>query len=160
MERNQQKMNSDIEEYQKPFSKEWYLSYSDKDRKLFESLLFILLPVLVLFFYTLTKEPTDDGYYKMHSALFLCCIMIALLFVIRKSEINLIVKNAWLTVSKNKGVGLPEVVDSLFFLCGVLVIVSLIFVIDLSFLSNYGIRIGGVVAFGLAKTLKTIFSSR
>lgn len=160
MARKKRKMNSKTEKLPKQFSKEWYLSYSDNDRKLFESLLFILLPVLVLFIYTLTKDPADSGYYKMHSALFLCCIIIALLFVIRKSEIISIVKSPWLTFSKNKNVSLSELIDVLFFLCGVIVIVSIVFVIDLDFMSSYGIRIGGVVAFGLAKTLKTIFSKQ
>ena len=157
MKENKQKRNSKIKEGPKLFSKEWYQSYSDKDRKIFESLLFVLIPVIVLFIYTLTKDPADSGYYKMHSALFLCSVMIGLLFVIRKSELLSIAKSPWYILSKNKKVGLTEVIDSLFFLCGVVVIVSLVFVIDLEFMSNYGIRIGGVVAFGIAKALKSFF---
>ena len=142
------------------FSKEWYRSHSDRDRKLFESILFLLIPTLTILFYTLTKNPADDGYYKMHSALFVCSVMIALLFVIRKSEINLIVKNTWFTITNFRKTNLAEIVDAIFFLCGIIFIISMLFVIDLDFMSNYGIRIGGVVALGIAKALRTIFFRR
>jgi hypothetical protein len=58
-----------------------------------------------------------------------------------------------------KNSGLKEFTDSLFFALGVIFIVSVLFVIDTSFLSNYGIRIGAVAAFGLVMVLKSVVIS-
>lgn len=143
----------------KHFSKEWYREYSDKERKLFESILLLLIPTLVLFLYTLTKEPLEDGYYKLHSALFYCCILIFLLFVIRRFDFSAILKNSWKVLTRFKSSTLPDMMDTLFLANGLIFFISILFVIDVSALSNYGVRIGAVAAFGFFGVIRSVVKS-
>ena len=152
-------MNKKEESSPKPLTMEWYRGQSEKERKLFESVLLILIAVGFLLIYTLTKDLNESGYYKIHSALFYCNIIVFLIFIVRRNDIIEICKSTYKAIVDVKNSGLKEFTDSLFFALGVIFIVSVLFVIDTSFLSNYGIRIGAVAAFGLVMVLKSVVIS-
>ena len=148
--------NQDISER---FSKEWYKNQSEEDRKLFESILIAFVGLLVLLIYTLTKTPGESGFLKIHSALFIGCVFVFLMLIIRRSDLGVILKNSWKTVTQFKAVNLTELTDTVFFSSAFIAVFTVLFVIDLSFLSSYGIRIGAVIAVGLLKVLKSVFLS-
>lgn len=140
-------------------NKEWYRSHSKRDRTLFESILIVLLPLIFLFVYTLTKGQNEDGYFKIHSALFVCSMFVFLLAVLRRNDFKEMIQNSWKVVTNFSIVGLIELIDILFLITLLLSFISVLFVIDLSFMSNYGVRIGAVASVGLFRVLKSVLKS-
>ena len=68
-------------------------------------------------------------------------------------------QNSWKAATQFATVSLTELTDIIFIFSVFIATFAVLFVIDLSFFSNYGIRIGGVVAVGLFKVFKSVITS-
>lgn len=133
--------------------KKWYETHSNKEKKFLKDhiggavcLIGIMLIVLVI-------GDEHPKYYKAQNGLFLVLIMFLLLTLIRRNGLVQIVRNTF-DLRKNE-ITLNDISDMIFTLMIILALVSFIFVLDLKFISDNGIKIGGVVAVSFA----SLFSS-
>ncbi|MFU8861321.1 MAG: hypothetical protein ACNA8K_12965 [Cyclonatronaceae bacterium] len=84
-------------------------------------------------------------------------LIVFLWFIIARSEITDVFKSTKKTLSEFRNAELNDLTNTLLTGCGILAVVSVLFVINLEILSNSAIRIGAVAAFGLFTLLKTVF---
>jgi hypothetical protein len=147
------------EEPVKRFTRRWYNNQPQSAKKWFENISLGLFFILIVFIVTLALDVEDSSYYKAHGALFMLCLCVALLLIIRRLELIQMLKNFWRVISLDESVNLVEINDALFVVALMIVSFSILFIIDLSFLSNYGIRIGAVAAIALSSLLRSLISS-
>jgi len=92
-------------------------------------------------------------YDKAQNGLFVVLIMFLLLTLIRRDGLVQVIRNTF-DLGK-KEFSLSDLSDIIFTLMIILALVSFIFVLDLKFISDNGIKIGGIIAVSIA----SLFSS-
>ncbi len=120
--------------------------------------LLIAISICVLFIFSITMEEGTDSYYNMHSGLLTVTLLSILLFFVRRNvntHIYRVIRKLFKTSEK---LTLYEYGDILLGTTYLIAMIS-IFFIDYSFFSNYGIRIGTVVAINLFFLLKSLYLS-
>ncbi len=108
---------------------------------------------------SLTEEAGTYGYYHIQNGLFVLSCLFILVFVASKDL------NIQIYESVKKAIQMPNIVDRRDLgniLAGITYVISLItlFIVDLSFFSNYGLRISGVVAVNIYVLLRHLFYAR
>ncbi len=93
-------------------------------------------------------------YYKAQNGLFLILIMFLLLTLIRRNGLVQIVINTF--DLRKKEIALNDLSDMIFTLMIILALVSFIFILDLKFISDNGVKIGGVVAVVFVSLLSSL----
>ncbi|MDD5703236.1 MAG: hypothetical protein PHU23_14460 [Dehalococcoidales bacterium] len=84
-------------------------------------------------------------YYKLHNCLFMICLISFAVVLIGKRSRNYIFNQAKSVFDKKRDSELNNYTWLMYLFIFGLSIVAFLFVIDLSFLKNYGLRISGVV---------------
>ncbi len=131
-----------------------------EEREWFVLLLLGLLGLISLILLTFFFEHRSEEYYHANSGLFIIDIMIFLIFIAGKQKTKMIFSNLKRVYTERDKLTLLDYGDILLLLTYVTAILSFIFVLDLSFIKNYGIRISAVVSVTIAKLLKDLFGSK
>ncbi len=141
---------------------EWYKSQTEKDKSNFVLNLWIIFAVSGLMLIAAFIGEDHSDYFKAQNGLFLMCLIFLVLILIRRHGFANIYRNCLSFIKKDKQITLDAVTDLVFLSTTILVIVSFVFVLDLTFISDNGLRIGGVVSVifaslfsSLRKTFKT-----
>jgi uncharacterized ion transporter superfamily protein YfcC len=139
----------------KRMKRRWYQSSNDEDRELFELCLMYFIVMLAVFIWALFDQNSHNS--QISIAFF--CLMVFLWFVIRRNDVVQMFKNSKAVYNKSFKADYKEKVDALILLCGLLAVISVLFVINLDILSNTDVRIGAVAAFGLYTALIAVWNS-
>lgn len=141
------------------FSKEWYRKQPENIRNLFENTVLFFFTMLAAYVYVFSKSEGEAGYNNAHWALTFSCIIIFLLMLLKRSDYLKMIYNFKKAILNLREISLIELTDAILTLCALLAVVAILFVIDLSFFTDYGIRITAVAAVGFVTILKAIFQS-
>lgn len=151
--KNNEKDNSHSDNYK--FSKQWFRDHSKNDREMFE-LIAMYFPVMIA---VLTWALYNPESYNAQISVAFMSLIVFLWFIIGRSEIAVIYESTKKTITEFRSAELNDITYSLIMGCGLLAVISVLFVINLEILSNSSIRIGAVAAFGLFTLLKQVFMS-
>lgn len=135
---------------------DWYKSHSEKDRSHFTLNIWIIGAVVGLMLIASYVEVNDQDYFKAQNGLFLMCLIFLILILIRRNGIVDILKNSINLFKRSAQVNLEKITDFIFLTTTILVIISFVFVLDLEFISDNGIKIGGVIAVIFASLLSSL----
>ena len=113
--------------------------------------------ILLLIFLVIFFEKGTRLYYRSNNGLFIIDVMFFLLFVGGKEKTKELLKKTMNFFQNKLEMTLYNIGDLLLLSMYTIAIVSFIFVLDLSFLNNYGIRISAVVGVILTKLIKDLF---
>lgn len=139
----------------KKFSRLWFREHPKNDQEMFELVAIYFPAMLAAFIWALL----DPNYHGPHVLLAFSSVIVFLWFIIGRSEIEEIYKSTIKTITEFKSAELNDLTYSIVMGCGILGIISVLFVINLEILSNSVVRIGAVAAFGLFTLLKQAFVS-
>jgi len=137
------------------FSKQWFREHPKDDREMFE-LIAMYFPAMLA---ALTWTLLDPNYHGTHVLLVFMSLIVFLWFIIGRSLITDIYKSTKKTIFDFRSAELNDLTYLLMMVCGLLAVISVLFVINLEILSNSAVRIGAVAAFGLFILLKQAFMS-
>jgi len=101
----------------------------------------------------------EPNYHGPHVLLAFSSLIVFLWFLIVRSEYTEIYISMKKTLAEFKKAELNDLTYSMLTGCGLLAVISVLFVINLEVLSNSAVRIGAVAAFGLFTLLKQVFIS-
>jgi len=118
-----------------------------------------LLGFLGLYLISSTVEVGTNDYYHIQNGLFILSCLAILVFVAGKKLNFQILASTKKIIQSPQGAGKRDLGNMLLGMTYVIAFVTL-FVIDLSFLPNYGLRISGVVAVNTYVLLRNLFYSR
>ena len=135
---------------------DWYKSHDEKEKSNFVAVSWVLIAVLGLMLIVLSIGQEHDDYFKANNGLFLMCIMTLFLILIRRKTFDQIFKNSFKLLSKKRPIELLFLSDFIFLLSVLAVLISFLFVLDLTFISENGLQIGGVVAVSMASLLNSL----
>ncbi|MBO6621743.1 MAG: hypothetical protein JJ927_15150 [Balneola sp.] len=135
---------------------DWYKSHDEKEKSNFVAVSWVLIAVLGLMLIVLSIGQEHDDYFKANNGLFLMCIMTLVLILIRRKTFDQIFKNSFKLLSKKRPIELLFLSDFIFLLSVLAVLISFLFVLDLTFISENGLQIGGVVAVSMASLLNSL----
>ena len=149
-------LNEDPEKRDPPdfFSKEWFKQNTKKDNNAFQHMITYAIAML----FTIVWAIFDD-YPGTHQAILFGCLVIFLLSLMRRNDVNEMLKNTGKVFRDFRETTLPQVTDSLFVFNVCLALVSLLFIVDTGILSDSVFRIGAAAAFGLCTLLKHVIQS-
>ena len=139
----------------KKFSKQWFREHPKDDREMFE-LIAMYFPVMIAALIWALYDPES---YNAQISIAFMGLIVFLWFIISRSEITEIYKSTVKSITEFRSAELNDLTYSLIMGCGLLAVISVLFVINLEILSNSAVRIGTVAAFGLFKLLKQAFMS-
>lgn len=134
--------------------KDWYQAHSEEDKKFFKDSIIAVFLLLVMMVIVLVTEEEHSDYFYVQNGLFLVLLMFVILILIRRNGLVEIIRNTF-TFTKKENITINDLSDVVFTVSIVLVLVSFLFVLDVSFFSENGIKIGGVVAVSLAGLLNS-----
>lgn len=139
-----------------------YKKEKDKEKK--EWFLYSVIIFLGSFFcslFPIIYESNDRLYLKANIVQFIMIIIVFSLFLISKEKSKEIYRH-WkeFIFRKDKLFTVYEYGDVFLFNTFLLASFSMIFILDLDFINNYGIKIGTVVAINLIYILRNIVSTR
>jgi hypothetical protein len=137
----------------KKFSRDWFRDHPKNDKELFEYLA-MYFPVMIA---VLIWALVDQDELNAQISIAFMSLIVFLWFIIARSEITDVFKSTKKTMSEFRNAELNDLTNTLLTGCGILAVVSVLFVINLEILSNSAVRIGAVAAFGLFTLLKTVF---
>lgn len=124
--------------------KKWYETHSKEEKDFFLLHFRSAICFLAIFLVAAFIGDEHPKYYKAQNALFIGLTMFLLLILIRRNGLVQIVRNTF--DLRKKEIKLNDISDIIFTLMIILSLVSFIFILDLKFISNIGIKIGGVIA--------------
>ena len=128
----------------------------EKDRLLTRVVLAVGLVVLSAL--PLLHDTGSRTYYRANNALFLINALVVILFIVSKN-VNRALLKCFLGFFDGKRIlSLNEIGDGLVFLSYMVTLLSTLFILDVSFISNYGVRIGGVMGVIIFRVLRNAFS--
>lgn len=139
----------------KKFSKQWFREHPKDDREMFE-LIAMYFPVMIAALIWALYDPES---YNAQISIAFMGLIVFLWFIIGRSEITEIYKSTVKSITEFRSAELNDLTYSLIMGCGLLAVISVLFVINLEILSNSAVRIGTVAAFGLFTLLKQAFMS-
>lgn len=125
-----------------------------------------LLGILGLFFLVVLNgtvlyfEKGTHLYYKANNGLFIANILFFIIFVGGKSIIRKIVHNLKYNTIKKNIFTLHDIGNYLLIINISISFLSFIFILDLSFIGNYGIRIGAVVGVIIVRLIQDLFFAK
>ena len=137
------------------FSKQWFRDHPKDDREMFE-LIAMYFPAMIAVLIWALSYP--ESYNAQISTAFMSLIVF-LWFIIGRSEIAEIYKSTVKSITDFRSAELNDLTYSLVMGCGLLAVLSVLFVINLDILSNSAVRIGTVAAFGLFTLVKQALMS-
>lgn len=122
--------------------------------------LFSAVGILMMIFLTFIFEEGTQDYYHANNGLFIGIILNCLLLLGGKEKTKVILHKVNKVFKRSLDLNLYDYGDILLLCTYILAIVSFIFILDLSFIENYGVRISAVVGITIAKLLKDLVWSR
>jgi peptidoglycan/LPS O-acetylase OafA/YrhL len=138
---------------------QWYKRQPKKDRDTLGLIVLILVFVITQMVWTIFSSSDDSMYYRHNSVLFMMCIGIFLVSIIRRQDLKNIYNN-FVSLAKGKiNNNINQLTDAVLFGCIIIAVVSFVLVIDLSFIGSYGFRIGAVVAVSIFSLLRSVVRS-
>ena len=135
---------------------DWYKSHDEKEKSNFVAVSWVLIAVLGLMLIVLSIGQEHEDYSKANNGLFLMCVMTLVLILIRRKTVDQIFKNSFKLLSKKRPIELLLLSDFIFLLSVLAVLISFLFVLNLTFISENGLQIGGVVAVSMASLLNSL----
>jgi hypothetical protein len=135
--------------------RKWWQSHGDEDRELLELCVMYFLVMIGVSIWAIVAQNSSNAQFSL--AFF--CLIVFFWFLIRRNDLVAMAKNLKALFDRSVKTGYQQKTDAVIMLCGVLAILSVLFVIDLDILSNSAVRIGAVAAFGLFTTLKAVWYS-
>lgn len=139
----------------KMFSKQWFREHPKNDREMFE-LIAMYFPVLIAVWIWALYDPES---YNAQISIAFMNLIVFLWFIIGRSEITEIYKSTVKSITAFRNAELNDLTYFLIAGCGLLAVISTLFVINLEILTNSAVRIGAVATFGLFTILKQVFMS-
>ncbi|MAT58370.1 MAG: hypothetical protein K8F60_01640 [Melioribacteraceae bacterium] len=138
-----------------------YKDTDNKDvREMFLLMCLAILGLMTMITLTYIFEEGSSSYYRAQNGLFILDIMCFLLLIGYTAK----TKEAFIRLKKffikDESIDLLDCNHILLLVVYLIAITSFIFILDLSFMSNYGIKIGAVVAVTIVKMLKDIATSK
>lgn len=109
--------------------------------------------LLLIIVATKLTSPERASYNRAHGMLFIASIIVVLMFVAVKGKLTTMLGHTWLTALRPGQATLPQIVDALTVLSLLIALVTLTFIVDLSFF-KHGFRIGGAIAVSLFLVMK------
>lgn len=135
-----------------------YKKTENKEHREWFLLLFLGLLILIsLIFLTFFFEYRSGEYYRANSGLFVINIMIFLIFIAGQQKTKMIFSNLKRVYSERDKLTLSDYGDILLLIVYATAMLSFIFILDLTFIENYGIRISAVVSVTIVKLLKDLY---
>ena len=125
-------------------------------REWFLLTLFLLLGLLALICLTFFYENGTSEYYRANSGLFVISVMVFLIFIGSRQKTKNIFSDLKRLFTNNDELKLTNYGDIILLVIYVTAMFSFIFVLDLSFIENSGIRISAVVSVTIIKLLIAI----
>ncbi len=124
----------------------------DKDKEYFQNSLIIFLCTFLLLIMALVIPHDHHSYYKVHSGLLTISILDIGFFIVSRDRIFRIIR---ILFRKNRKLNLQigQIGDIIMLITHIIVLISILFVIDLDFLSNYKFKIGTVVVITIVNTI-------
>lgn len=115
----------------------------------------VIVACQLLFIVVVTKltSPERASYNRAHGMLFIFSILVVLMFLTVKGKLTTMLGHTWRTTLRPGLATLPQVVDALTVLSLLIALVSLAFIVDLSFF-KHGFRMGGAIAVSLVLVVK------
>ena len=147
--KNKQVPNCSFSEIEKKKEKEWLLLT-----------IFAAISLLCLIYIASIQEIGSRLHYKCHNSLFFLCILFLVVFVISRNNTKSQFKHFLSMIKFNKNMSLSDLADGVIFLIYIICFLAFLFILDISFLSNYGVRISGVVGVLLFRIIKTTFFNK
>ncbi|HCT53317.1 MAG TPA: hypothetical protein DF712_12765 [Balneola sp.] len=124
--------------------KTWFESHSNEQKKFFKDHFWGAICLVGIMSIVLVLGDEHPKYYKAQNGLFIVLVMFLLLSIIRRNGLVQIIRNTF--DFGKKEITLNDITDIIFTLMIILALVSFLFILDLEFISDSGIKIGGVVA--------------
>ena len=124
--------------------KTWFESHSNEQKKFFKDHFWGAICLVGIMSIVLVLGDEHPKYYKAQNGLFIVLVMFLLLSIIRRNGLVQIIRNTF--DFGKKEITLNDITDIIFTLMIILALVSFLFLLDLEFISDSGIKIGGVVA--------------
>lgn len=130
-------------------------NHGNEDRKLLELCVMYFLVMIGVSIWAIVAQNSS----KAQFSLVFSCLIVFLWFLIRRNYLVAMAKNLKAFFDRSINAEYKQKTDAVIMLCGVLAIISVLFIIDLNILSNSAVRIGAVAAFGLFTALKAVWHS-
>ena len=127
--------------------KTWFESHPNEQKKFFKDHFWGAICLVGIISIVLVLGDEHPKYYKAQNGLFVVLITFLLLTLIRRNGLIRILRNTF--DLRKKEISLNDISDIIFTLMIILALVSFLFILDLEFISDSGIKIGGVVALSL-----------
>jgi len=137
------------------FSRQWFRNHPKDDREMFELIVMYFPAMAGTFIWAMIDRDSHNAQICIAFA----SLIVFLWFIIGRSEIFSIYNSAKRAVFDFSNARLNDFSYALMMGCGLLAVLSVLFVINLEVLSNSAVRIGAVAAFGLFTLLKQVFIS-
>lgn len=138
----------------KPFYRKWFADQPASVRKRAGNLAVIVAcQLLLIVVATKLTSPTRASYLRTHGMLFIMSILVVLMFLTIKGKLTEMLGHTWQTALRPKQASLQHIVDALTVLSLLIALISIAFVVDLSFF-KHGFRIGGSIVVMLVLVAK------
>jgi len=134
----------------------WYKGHSEKDKTHFTVNIWIIFAVTGLMLIASYVEENDPDYFKAQNGLFVMCLMFLILILIRRNGLIDIFKNSINLIKGDVQLNLEVITDLIFLTTTVLVTLCFLFVLNLEFITDNGLKVGGVVAVIFASLLNSL----
>ena len=109
--------------------------------------------LLLIIVATKLTSPERASYNRAHGMLFIASTIVILMFVAVKGKLTTMLDHTWRTALRPGQATLPQIVNALTVLSLLIALVSLAFIVDLSFF-KHGFRIGGAIAVSLVLVMR------
>lgn len=137
----------------------WLSDQDEEGKSSLRDSIMLLVFFLLVFILSLVIDPDSPDYYRAHNGLLVVCVFSALLLFVRRSDVLRITSSIIEHARHRSLPQIKDVSDYIQLLVFCLTIVSVLFVLDLSFLENFGLRIGAVVGLALLSILRSAIST-
>lgn len=137
------------------FDRKWWADQPEDARTSATNLGIMLIGQFAIVITALITSPDHPSYHKVHGGLFIVSTVAVLIFFALKGALRTMLRHTWSTFARPHQATLPQVVDAMRILMLTVALVSLTFIVDLSFF-RHGFRIGGAAAVSLFLVGKAI----
>lgn len=126
-------------------------SKNDKETFWYAVIMLLLYPVIIL--WALLISENSSGYYRVHNTLFILCIFCFVLVMVGKNTTIYLFSQFKQLFIKMTSYDISNYTWLIVMIVFILSIIAFLFVLDISFISNYGIRISAVAGVLLMRLL-------
>jgi hypothetical protein len=136
-------------------------SKSKKDRDWFLQCLLFFLTIIAMIVIVMLQEEGSRDYYVANNGLLIMNLITFLIFLVGKTQKTRSLYKSFSKLATRKiALSLPELGNIFLLSSFVISVLSFILILDLSFMQNYGIRIGGAASVIVFKIIRILFESK